>query len=85
MPNLTELDALALRLLHEFGPLDTRRMAELLKRNGVECNPDKAYRILMRLTKAEKARHPKRCIWYAVGGRKPKPSTTDRRRLRVVG
>lgn len=79
------VDQIALRLLHEFGPLDTRRMRELLARNGIECSPDQVYRILMRLTKAGKARHPKRCVWYAVGGRKPKATTSDKRRLRVVG
>lgn len=81
---MSNRDQLALRLLYRFGPLDNRRMRELLARNSVECSPDQSYRILMRLTAAGKARHPKRCIWYAVGGRKPKPSTSDRRRLRVV-
>lgn len=81
---MTAIDQLALRLLHEFGPLDNRRMRELLARNRIECSPDQSYRILMRLTAAGKARHPKRCVWYAVGGRKPKSTTSDRRRLKVV-
>lgn len=76
-------DQLALRLLHEFGPLDTRRMRELLARNRVECSHDQVYRILMRLTEAGKARHPKRYVWYAVGARKPKASRADKRRLKV--
>lgn len=76
-------DQLALRLLNEFGPLDTRRMRKVLARNGVERSPDQVYRILMRLTDAGKARHPKRCVWYPVGGRKPKSSTADKRRLKI--
>lgn len=79
-----EFDRTVFAFLRTFSPLGSRDIMELMRRSNRQCSADQAYRSLMRLTETGKARHPKRHLWYAVGGRKPKVSSEDRRRLRIV-